>query len=66
MREAEIHVAFDGRDWCALEARTALGRFPTRQAAIQAAARAARQSRAAGIYARVIVRLNPPAERLAS
>jgi hypothetical protein len=66
MREAEVHVAFDGREWCVLEARTDLGRFPTRQSAIQAAARAARQSRAAGVYARVIVRLNPPTERLAS
>jgi hypothetical protein len=55
MREVEYLVANDGRDWCVIEAGTVRGRYPGKQEAIRAAALASRQSKEAGVPARVVV-----------
>jgi hypothetical protein len=55
MREVEHLVANDGRDWCVIEAGTVRGRYPKRQEAVRAAALASRQSKEAGVPARVVV-----------
>jgi hypothetical protein len=55
MREIEYLVANDGRDWCVIEAGTVRGRYALRQEAVRAAALASRQSKAAGMPARVVV-----------
>ena len=55
MREVEYFVANDGRDWCVIEAGTVRGRYSLRQEAVRAAALASRQSKEAGVPARVVV-----------
>ncbi|MEN3376270.1 MAG: hypothetical protein V7604_1625 [Hyphomicrobiales bacterium] len=55
MREVEYLVANDGRDWCVSRSGTVQGRYPMRQEAVRAAAQASRQSKEAGVPARVVV-----------
>lgn len=61
MRETDFLVAFDGVDWCVLEAHTIHGWYPTKEEAVRCAAAAARRSRAGGVYARVVVKLQQAA-----
>ncbi len=57
MRETDFLVAYDGVDWCVLEAHTIHGWYPTKEEAVRCAAAAARRTRAHGVYARVVVKL---------
>jgi len=57
MREVEYLVANDRGDWCVIQAGTIQGRYPMRQEAVRAAALASRQSKEAGVPARVVVSL---------
>jgi hypothetical protein len=54
-------VEGNGVDWCVLEARTVRGRYATREEAVRQAARAVRQSKEAGTYARILVSLSAKA-----